>query len=138
LALVLDTGVLYAYLDRHDPPHEACVRLLRETTESLVVPAPVVTELDWLISSRSLDDSAFLGFLSQVLSGAFEVLDLTMSDISRVASMLEEYADTRIGFVDASVLVVAERLNEPKVATIDRRHFSFVRPRHTQYLTLLP
>jgi hypothetical protein len=40
--------------------------------------------------------------------------------------------------VDASVIATCEELDEPKVATLDRRAFSVVRPRHREYLTLLP
>jgi len=36
------------------------------------------------------------------------------------------------------VLTVAERLNVSEVATLDRRHFTVVRPRHVKALTLLP
>jgi uncharacterized protein len=39
---------------------------------------------------------------------------------------------------DASVIAVAERLDVTEVATLDRRHFTVVRPRHTTALTLLP
>ncbi len=40
--------------------------------------------------------------------------------------------------VDAAVLAVVERLNEPKLGTLDHRHFSVVRPRHVDALRLLP
>jgi hypothetical protein len=43
-----------------------------------------------------------------------------------------------IGFVDAAVLAVVERLDEPKLATLDHRHFGVVRPRHVDTLRLLP
>ena len=43
-----------------------------------------------------------------------------------------------IGFVDAAVLALVERLNEPKLATLDRRHFGLLRPRHVDALHLLP
>jgi hypothetical protein len=36
------------------------------------------------------------------------------------------------------VIALCERLNEPKVATLDRRDFSVVRPRHCEALRLLP
>lgn len=39
---------------------------------------------------------------------------------------------------DAAVLAIVERLNEPKLATLDRRHFTLTRPRHIEALTLLP
>lgn len=49
-----------------------------------------------------------------------------------------EYADGDLGVVDASVLALAERLGEEKVATLDRRHFSVVRLGHVEALRLFP
>ena len=43
-----------------------------------------------------------------------------------------------LGFVDASVITLTEHLREPKVATLDHRHFSAVRPSHVKALQLLP
>ena len=54
----------------------------------------------------------------------------------RIESALERTCD--IGFVDAAVLAIAERLNEPKLATLDHRHFAMLRPRHVEALSLLP
>jgi len=39
---------------------------------------------------------------------------------------------------DADVLAVTERLGEPELATLDRRHFGTLRPLHVDALTLLP
>jgi len=59
-------------------------------------------------------------------------------DYRRVAVLLDTYADLRVGFVDAAVLAVVERLRESKLATLDHRHFSVMRPRHVDALELLP
>jgi predicted nucleic acid-binding protein len=40
--------------------------------------------------------------------------------------------------VDASVVTTAERLGVQEIATVDRRHFSVVRPSHVAAFTLLP
>jgi hypothetical protein len=40
--------------------------------------------------------------------------------------------------VDASVITVAENLGITSVATLNRRDFRVVRPRHVEALTLLP
>jgi hypothetical protein len=37
---------------------------------------------------------------------------------------------------DAAVLAVVERLGEPKLATLDRRHFGLLRPRHEDALAV--
>jgi hypothetical protein len=40
--------------------------------------------------------------------------------------------------VDAAVVALVERLNEPKLATLDQRHVGLLRPRHVNVLRLLP
>jgi hypothetical protein len=48
------------------------------------------------------------------------------------------YRDLSLGLVDATVLAPTEMLAETKLATLDRRRFSAVRPAHTEALTILP
>lgn len=55
-----------------------------------------------------------------------------------MAELVEQYADLPLGTTDASVIALAERLNITEVATLDRRHFTVVRPRHVEALILLP
>jgi hypothetical protein len=40
--------------------------------------------------------------------------------------------------VNAAVIAIAERLEISRIATVDRRHFAVVRPRHVEAFTLLP
>jgi predicted nucleic acid-binding protein len=65
-------------------------------------------------------------------------VEMTQTDLERIAELITTYADFPLGSVDASVVAVAERLNVPEVATLDRRHFTVVRPRHVERLRLLP
>jgi uncharacterized protein len=41
-------------------------------------------------------------------------------------------------FLDAAVVATAERLDVTEIATLDRAHFSAVRPRHVAGFTLVP
>jgi len=43
-----------------------------------------------------------------------------------------------LGFVDASVVAIAERLQLHTIATTDRRDFGIVRPAHVGRFTLVP
>ena len=61
-----------------------------------------------------------------------------MDQYARVQELYEDYADLRLGFVDAAVIAVAEALGEPKIATLDHRHFRVVQPRGLRHLILLP
>ncbi len=55
-----------------------------------------------------------------------------------MSDLVEMYANLPLGAADASVIAVAERLELAEVATLDRRHFTVVRPRHVNAFTLLP
>ena len=66
------------------------------------------------------------------------MVPLAASDLDRMVELVEKYADFPLGLVDASVIAVAERLGAREIATLDRRHFSAVRPAHVQAFTLLP
>jgi predicted nucleic acid-binding protein len=137
LAIVIDTGPLVAAHNRRDPDYRACRALIVDATEELVVPAPVLVEFDWLASTR-INRGLFPVFIQDVLNGAYRIEDLEAEDYLRVSEILEQYADFDIGFVDAAVLAIVERLGEPKLATLDRRHFGAMKPRHVMTLQLLP
>lgn len=137
MALVLDTGPLLAAIDRSDPDHERCRTLIEQTREPRIVPAPVIVELDyWCRTKLSVGD--FLAFLDDVLAGAFLVENVEPLDFQRARDLQSTYEDNRIGFVDAAVLAIVERLAETKLATLDHRHFSAMRPAHAPALRLLP
>jgi predicted nucleic acid-binding protein len=136
VALVVDSGVLYATLDVRDRHHVACMNLLAQARERRVVPAPTLAEVDWLCSNAPT--GRFELVLEQIQHNAIEVEELDRADYRRVRELLRTYADLRVGFVDAAVLAIVERLRETKLATLDHRHFSVMRPRHVDALELLP
>lgn len=137
MALILDTGPLYASLDRSDDDHDRCRSLIEAADEPLLIPAPVLVEVDYLIH-RSLHPGVLVALLSDIESGAYDVVALAAPDYRRVRELCDRYADADIGFVDASVLAIVERLEEQKLATLDHRHFGILRPRHVDTLRLLP
>ena len=137
MALILDTGPLYASLDRSDADHARCRALLETAGELLVIPSPVLVEVDHFIR-RELHPGIRLALLDDIRAGAYAVENLMASDYERIRQLCDRYADADIGFVDAAVLAIVERLEEPKLATLDHRHFSVLRPRHRDALELLP
>jgi len=137
MALICDTGPLLAALDAADPDHERCARLLTGTDEDLVVPALVLAELDYWCGRR-LPPEAWLIFLDDLLAGVYRVEPPTTADLARCRDLQARYADLTLGVVDASVVALAERLAEAKVASLDQRHFRAVRPSHVRTLELRP
>lgn len=137
MALILDTGPLYASLDRSDADHQACRALIESADEPLVIPGPVLVEVDYWIGQR-LHPGVLVALLADIEAGAYVVVDLAAQDYARVRELCDRYADADIGFVDAAVLAIVERLGESKLATLDRRHFGLLRPRHRESIDLLP
>ncbi|HXF71912.1 MAG TPA: PIN domain-containing protein [Actinomycetota bacterium] len=137
MALILDTGPLYSSLDRDEADHRRCRELIEGADEVLVIPAPVLPEVDHLVRTR-MGPGPMLALLGDIEAGAYLVEDVRPADVPRIRSLLDRYADLGVGFVDAAVLAIVERLGEPKLVTLDHRHFAAMRPRHVDALQLLP
>lgn len=120
-----------------DADHERCAPLLQPRPERRVVPAPVLVELDYMLT-RELGADAFPKLLDTIKAGELGVEDLTADDYERAAELMRTYADLEVGFVDCAVLAITERWEEPKLATLDHRHFGTMRPQHVEALELLP
>ena len=98
----------------------------------------VVAEACYLIG-RHLGALAEAAFLDAFGPGqAFTLVDLQMGDVARMADLVRQYADLKIGGTDAAVVAVAERLAVVEIATVDRRHFGVIRPLHVSAFSLVP
>lgn len=136
MTLILDTGPIVAALNERDPDHQRCADLLA-AAEDLLIPSPVLVEVDyWLVKLGGAQ--VWSGFVADITSGAYRIAHPTDGDLARAAELEQTYEDLDLGLVDASTVALCERLDETAVATLDRRHFSIVRPRHCSHLTLLP
>ncbi|HEY7593072.1 MAG TPA: VapC toxin family PIN domain ribonuclease [Actinophytocola sp.] len=137
--IICDTGPLVAATLYKDNNHHRCVELftsLRLNNERILVPTPIIAEVGYLIGR--FDPRVEASFLRALAAGDFVPVELTTSDYERMAELVEQYADLPLGTSDAAVVAVAERLKVVEVATLDRRHFTIVRPSHVNTLTLLP
>jgi predicted nucleic acid-binding protein len=137
MSLVLDTGPILALLDADDPAHSRCVALLDEVDEPLIVVAATLVEVEYWIRKR-LQPEVWSIFVEDIASGSYLLDHLCVDDLTRVADLEATYADLDLGMVGAAVIATCERLGERKVATLDHRHFSAVRPNHCDYPKLLP
>jgi uncharacterized protein len=137
IAVLVDAGPLYAYLDADDRYHAECVELLTTHLGPLVVPQLVVTEVAHLAATR-LGASAEVRFLQDLASGELASEPVQPPDWVRIVELVWRYRDARLGTADASAVAAAERLGITTVATLDRHHFEMVRPTHTDAFQLLP
>jgi uncharacterized protein len=126
VAILLDAGILYASYDRRDLWHPSARKLIGEEVGGLIVPAPVIPEVDYLLGER-LGTQAQEVFYEGLVDGSFFIADLPRESYPRVLELNRKYQNLRLGFVDAAVLALAEYLGLGRIATTDRRHFGAVK-----------
>ena len=138
--IVVDTNVLFALTDRRDAHHAQCRVWLSGCDEPLIVLPTVLAEACYLLD-KYLGPVAQAAFLDSIGIGAgyrFQLVGLVDEDLRRMADLVRRYADRRLGGTDASMIAVCERLSIASVATVNRRDFANVRPRHVSAFAIVP
>src|SRR5579864_1168458 len=125
--MIVDTSAILAFFDRDEPDHAALAAVLSQCSEPLVVSPYVLAEVDYLIGTR-LGVAAEIAALRELAGGAWDLPAIDSADLTRTLPIIERYADHSIGVADASNVVLADRYRTTTIATLDRRHFSILRP----------
>ena len=103
----------------------------------MAVPITVLPEVDYLLTSR-FGVPVAIAFLESVVQGDLWLEFLTSVDARRSLEIVKKYAGRDIGFVDASIVALAERMRVARILTLDHRHFHLIRPAHRAAFELLP
>lgn len=125
--MIVDTSALLAYFDANEPDHDAVANVIEESDEPLVVSPFVVAELDYLVATRVGVD-AELAVLGELSSGAWDLASVGASELELASTVIKKYRDQHIGVADASIVVLANSHRTRTIATLDRRHFTVLRP----------
>lgn len=133
MSILADTSGIITLLDVSDPYYQVATQYLSD----LVISQSILYEVDCL-ATKYYGAHASRRFFASVARGDFDLLQPNVGDIRRAYEVMEQYADAEIGFVDASLVALAERYRIRRVLTLDRRHFSMFRPKGLDYLELLP
>lgn len=137
MTALLDTSFLFALTDRNDRNHTRVLTIAQSINEELVLPTVVLPEVCYLIASR-LGHGTMRRFLDELAASNIQLEPLTLADLQRINEILNQYSDSQLDFVDATIIAIAERENITRVLTLDRRDFTLIRPRHCDYFELLP
>lgn len=135
MSIIADTSGMLVLLDADHALHAAARALLER--ESVIVPSSVVCEVDYMATAR-LGAATAQTFLEDLGSGAYDLMQVDLADMRRALELMQQFGDARIGFVDATIVALAERYRVPRILTLDRRHFGMFRPKGLEHLELLP
>lgn len=134
MSLIADTSGILVLLERKHPLHAPAKAAL---TGNLLVPATILPELDYLGAAR-LGRDKMQKFFEGLAGGEGTYTPLLEEDLPRTLEVMKQYQDAEVGFVDASIVALAERYKVRRVLTLDRRHFALFKPKGLGYLEILP
>ncbi len=137
MSYLLDTGFLYALLNDKEQSHFAVRQAADKLDATAFLPTPVIVEVAYLIR-RDLGADALGRFAADLAEPRYNLVEPTAADYRRAASVISQYKDAHIDFVDAIIVAIAERLGFTRILTLDQRHFRLFRPRHCEAFELIP
>jgi predicted nucleic acid-binding protein len=137
VTLLLDAAPLVALADPDEPLRGELLDILRAEPGSLVIPAPITAEVDYLLG-RLFGQAARRAFLRDLAAERFLVAALERDDYATVVDLDERYADLRLGLADCALITLARRYRTTRIFSFDERHFRAVSSLDGQPFTLLP
>ena len=114
--VLLDTGVIVALLDRDERAHERCVAVLTGLGARLVTCEAVIAEACYLLRAVPGAPEAIL---RNVAEGIFEIPIPLIEQAESVGRLLGKYRDLPMDLADACLVDLADRLDTPRILTLD-------------------
>jgi uncharacterized protein len=137
MTILIDTGFLFALFNQSDSFHFVANSFAEKLPDEIIVPIVVLPEVTFLFN-RDMGHWGVQYFMELFASSIIPVENVTKSDLQRATQIMGEYQGAKLDMVDCCIIALAERLNFTQICTFDRRDFIIFRPKHCDYLELLP
>jgi predicted nucleic acid-binding protein len=126
--VLLDTGVIYALLNKRESRHEECLQVFRDLYRPIVTCEAVIVESCFLLSKYS---EGIEVLLTNVKSGLFGIPFRIAESALEVLEILGKYRDTPADFADACLIAMANQLGTGDILTLDGdfKHYRWRRNR---------
>lgn len=130
--ILTDSGFWAALLTPCDEHHAAAASAAeRVRGENFVTTWPVLTEACYLIL-RDNGSGRVVEFVRTVQNGGCEIHDLPMDTLARIQTLMHKYRNLPMDLADASLVVLAEELDEARILSTDERDFKTYRWKRTK------
>ena len=106
MAVLLDSGFLFASLNASESEHQATIRVLENIREPIVLPIPAITEIAYLLA-RDINNEAAADFVASLATTELTLEIPRQEDYSRSAEILRQYSDAKLDFVDTLIVAMA-------------------------------
>ena len=134
-SVLVDTGVLFACLDKSDSWHRSSVDALAEVRSPAITTLAVLAELFHLARKRLRTDRGAWALLN---SGHVTLAPITPGDLPNIEFLMSRYAGRPMDFADATLVHIAGRENIASILTIDHDDFETYRFGRNRKFRILP
>ena len=135
-SVLVDSSYWVALLNPNDKHLVRAVTFSqKQTQQPILIPEVSLVEVAFLLR-RNVGNRGVLQLYKFIFNHQPTMASLIVEDFKRVHKISEQYP--QFDFVDCAIMTIAERLEIESICTFDRRDFSVFRPKHCDYLTLLP
>jgi predicted nucleic acid-binding protein len=124
--IAVDTSAILAYMNSADTHHAEVGAWLEAEQDDLATTPLIIAEVDHLGGARG-GPASLSAWRADLVAGAY-LVEWWPGAIAAAVRVAERYADMGLGLADASLVVLAQRLETIDIATLDERHFRAVRP----------
>lgn len=136
MQVLLDTCAIIALIDKRHCKNEELKKWVLKEENLYIIPSTVVVEVCQLLKYR-FGSRYETNFLKEIQKASFIMETIKFEDISRILEILIKYEDLKIGYVDSSIVAIAERIKTNKILTLDKKHFSTIIPSGFEYFDIL-
>lgn len=136
MQVLVDTSAVISIIDKSHHLHKKMKDMVLIEDNLYIIPSTVIVEVCQLLKYR-FGARVEIGFLKEIVKTSFLMETIKFQDIKRVLEILLKYEDLNIGYVDSSIIAIAERLRINRILTLDRRHFSIVIPSGFEFFDIL-
>lgn len=127
--VIADTGFWLALANADDQHHAQAEHRMKEffsRKERLITTCAVMAETCHLLL-RDLGTQAQQQFIESYRANGFDLFELQPSHASRIAELMEKYANLPMDLADASLVILAEHLGHGRILSTDKRDFQAYR-----------
>lgn len=133
-AVLLDTGVIVALLDRRERHHERCRAALQRLSGPLVTAEAVIAEACYLLRGVAGAPEAVL---ENVEKKVFQIPLHLEESAAGVRALMKRYSRVPMDLADACLVTLADALGTGRILTLDG-DFRVYRWRRTRPFEILP
>jgi predicted nucleic acid-binding protein len=134
--VLVDANFLIALSYPYDKYHAKAVQFALQNQSTLLIADVVLPEV--MYNLKRVGGLPAVTNFANNLALAPPFIPLLPTDFQRAMHIMVQYAQAHLDFVEWCLTAIAERLNITHICTFDRRDFSMIRPKHTDYFILLP